>query len=167
MGGRAGGSGMGFGSRSGGGMSDAAIARMAASSQRFGLNDLNASIEPKLMSGEWTMKYTSFTKEGGTQILSVKHSGINQEVGEIVQSFPTRPAKSTPAAKQAYLKSYNQWVSKVNSAYDKAIAGYKSEIGKTKNKAAKHFFAKNIMQYQEWKVSLAKDAAWTNKVYSK
>ena len=47
MGGRAGGGasgGMGSGSR---GMSDSAIERLASSQQRFGLNDLNATMEPK------------------------------------------------------------------------------------------------------------------------
>ena len=166
MGGRAGG-GAGFGSRGGGSMSDSAIERLASSQQRFGLNDLNATMEPKLLSGEWLMTYSHFTADGKTTITDVKSSKIDNEVGSVVSSFPTVPKGNSTKAKAAYLKSYNEWASKSQAAYDKAIAGYKSEIGKTKNKAAKYFFAKHIQQMKGWKSDLAKDAAWTNKVYSK
>jgi len=167
MGGRAGGGasgGMGSGSR---GMSDSAIERLASSQQRFGLNDLNATMEPKLLSGEWLMTYSHFTADGKTTIMDVKNAKIDNEVGSVVSSFPTVPKGNSTKAKVAYLKSYNEWASKSQAAYDKAIAGYKSEIGKTKNKAAKYFFAKHIQQMKGWKSDLAKDTAWTNKVYSK
>lgn len=165
MGGRAGG-GAGFGSR-GGGVSDAAVEKLAASRQRFGLDDLNASIEPKLLSGEWIMSYSSFTSDRKTEIISVKNSKIDKELGDVVSAFPAEPYSKSTKVKTAYLKKYNEWVSKSGAAYDKAIASYKAEIGKTKNKAAKVFFAKEIMNMQEYKAGLAKDAAWTNRVYSR
>ena len=149
------------------GMSDSAIEMLASSQQRFGLSDLNATMEPRLLSGEWLMTYSHFTADGETTIMDVKSAKIDNEVGSVVSSFPTIPKGNSTKAKVAYLKSYNEWASKSQAAYDKAIAGYKSEIGGTKNKAAKYFFAKHIQQMKEWKSDLAKNTAWTNKVYSK
>ena len=144
-------------------MSDAAIQRLANSNQTFTTKDLSPLTEPKLMSGEWAMKSGSF--DGG-KIWDVHSPKIEHDVGVVGESAPANPTGNSKKAKSAYLKAYNQWAPKMDAAYDKAIAGYKSEIGKTKNKAAKYHFAKNIEKYKGWKSDLAKTSAWINKVYA-
>ena len=162
MGGRAGG-GAGFGSRGGGGMSDAAIERLASSNQTFTTKDLNPINEPRLLSGEWVMKSGSF--DGG-RIVEVHSPKIEHDVGVIAESTPAKPNSNSKKAKAAYLKAYNTWAPKMDAAYDKAISGYKTEIGKTKNKAAKYHFSKQVQKYQGWKKDLKDVSAWINRVYS-
>ncbi len=162
MGGRAGGGASGgMGSRS---MSDAAIARLAADKTPYTTKDLNPINEPLLKSGEYIEKHGSF--DGG-KIWDAHSSKIENDVGIVADKAPQHPSSNSNAQKKKYYYAYQSWSKQMDAAYDKAISAYKTDLGRTKNKALKVQIAKNIARYKQYKIDAVEVNAWVNKHYSK
>ena len=135
MGGRAGG-GAGFG----GGMSDAAIKRLASQTPTD-LSVMSPKDNPRVRKGELS----------GNPLTGYYVTQIEYDVRKVLDQSPARP--KTTKGNAAFVKAYDVFHEKVNDAYKKAISGYKKELGKAKSKTEKIFMAKKVVQYQEYLAS--------------
>lgn len=135
MGGRAGG-GAGFG----GGMSDAAIKRLASQTPTD-LSVMNPMNNPRVHKGELS----------GNPLTGYYVTQIEYDVRKVLEQSPARP--KTTKGNAAFVKAYDVFHEKVNDAYKKAISDYKKELGKAKSKTEKIFMAKKVVQYQDYLAS--------------
>ena len=135
MGARAGG-GAGFG----GGMSDAAIKRIASQTPTD-LSVMSPMNNPRVRKGELS----------GNPLTGYYVTQIEYDVRKVSEQSPARP--KTAKGNAAFVKAYDVFHEKVNDAYKKAISDYKKELGKAKSKTEKIFMAKKVVQYQDYLAS--------------
>ena len=159
MGGRAGGSSSGFGSRS---LSDAAINRMAKSVVEG--TTLDPRTVPELMKGEILVDsgFNRDTKQGWATNARVPEieAQISNEIGDIPQING-----SSAKAKAKYVKDSIAYSDRYQSAMTKGITAYKKVLSKTKNKELKSLIANKIKTYTEWKSEQKNTLAWVMKNY--
>ncbi len=139
-----------MGSRSGG-MSDAAIKRLASQTPTD-LSVMHPMNNPRVLKGELSKSADGYYV---TQ--------IEYDVRKVLEQSPVRP--KTTKGNATFVKAYDVYHEKVNDAYKKAISGYKKELGKAKSKTEKIFMAKKVVQYQDYLASQPSAKDWIHKKF--
>lgn len=153
MGGRAGG-----GARGGGGLSDAAIARMAKGTVS------SLAMSPEIMNGTIIVDkgFNYNTKEGW--VMNARVPTIEAQITADAGPAPAKPTSRKGNAK--YVQAYDAYHEKYMAAMSKGVSEYKKVLAKTKDPNTKALLAHKIVTYQGYMKDAVGVKDWIHKKYN-